>query len=254
VSGARTHPDQPADIGSKRRPARVLLVVGQAVLAEVVRMALSHGHFTIRIAQEWDDVSRLAAEWHPHLALLEMELGDGMFLDRIRGMASPIPVIALSQRSGLEAKLAAFERGVEDILTRPFSPEELVARALVAIRRIYHEEVAFTPVIQLNDLEIDILHRRARAGEHELRLTSVELSLLYLFAANAGRLLTRDEIWENLWGVEYAAESNLIEGHIRNLRAKLRDDWRRPRYIATVPKKGYRFLGGLPNSSHSPGR
>jgi DNA-binding response OmpR family regulator len=131
---------------------------------------------------------------------------------------------------------------VDDILTVPFSPEELVARILAIMRRTYREAVVFTPVLRLGELEIDILHRRVRAGGSELHLTSLEQSLLYLLAANAGRLLTRDEILDHLWGVDYVAESNVVDRHVRNLRVKLQDDHRRPRYIATVPGCGYRFV------------
>jgi len=81
-----------------------------------------------------------------------------------------------------------------------------------------------------------------RAGTSELHLTGLEQNLLYLLAANAGRLLTRDEILDALWGVDFVADSNVVERHVRNLRIKLQDDWRRPRYISTVPGRGYRFL------------
>jgi DNA-binding response OmpR family regulator len=84
-----------------------------------------------------------------------------------------------------------------------------------------------------------------RSGSTELHLTSLEQSLLYLLAANAGRLVTREQILDNLWGVDYAAESNVVDRHVRNLRTKLHDDWRRPRFIATVPGRGYRFLPAL---------
>src|SRR5215212_2100025 len=104
------------------------------------------------------------------------------------------------------------------------------------------EEVMFTPVIRFGELEIDILHRRVRVDGHDLHLAPLELSLLYLLAANSGRVLTRDEILDRLWGDDYAAESNVVDRQIRKLRAKLQDDWRRPRYIATVPGKGYRFV------------
>ena len=99
-----------------------------------------------------------------------------------------------------------------------------------------------TAVISIGELEIDLLHRRVHVDGHDLHLTALELSLLYLLAANAGRVLTRDEILDHVWGADYAAESNVVDRHIRDLRAKLRDDWRRPRYIATVPGKGYKFL------------
>ena len=131
---------------------------------------------------------------------------------------------------------------MDDILSVPFSPEELVARVLAVLRRTYREAPPLRPVLRLGELEIDILNRRVRAGTSELHLTSLEQSLLYLLAANAGRLLTRDEILDHLWGVDYAAESNVVDRHVRNLRAKLQNDWRRPRYIATVPGRGYRFV------------
>ena len=91
-----------------------------------------------------------------------------------------------------------------------------------------------------------------RAGGRELHLTSLEQSLLYLLAENAGRLLTRDEILNYLWGADYEAESNVVDRHIRNLRVKLQDHSRPPRYIATVPGRGYRFLltaAGPPTAS-----
>ena len=163
-------------------------------------------------------------------------------LGQARPGAERLPVIALTRRGDLRTKLTAFERGVDDILAVPFSPEELVARTLAVMRRSYHAAVAFAPVLRLGELEIDILNRVVRAGSHELHLTALEQSLLYLLAANAGRLLTRDEILDHLWGSDYAAESNVIDRHVRNLRAKLQDDWHQPRYIATVPGKGYRFL------------
>jgi DNA-binding winged helix-turn-helix (wHTH) protein len=96
------------------------------------------------------------------------------------------------------------------------------------------------------------MNRMVRAGTSELHLTSLEMSLLYLLAANAGRLLTRDEILDHLWGADYAAESNVVDRHIRNLRAKLQNDWHRPRFIATVPGRGYRFVPTYLDSEAQP--
>jgi two-component system copper resistance phosphate regulon response regulator CusR len=86
------------------------------------------------------------------------------------------------------------------------------------MRRSYRDAAVFTPVLRLGDLEIDILNRRVRAGDAELHLTSIEQSLLYLLAANAGRLLTQDEILDYLWGSDYVAESNVVDRQIRNTR------------------------------------
>jgi DNA-binding response OmpR family regulator len=117
-----------------------------------------------------------------------------------------------------------------------------VARTLALMRRTYRAEFPFKPVLRLGELEIDILNRSVRVADHELHLTALDLSLLYLLAANAGRVMSRDEILDHLWGVDFLAESNVVDRHVRNLRAKLQNSWRRPRYIATVPGQGYRFV------------
>jgi DNA-binding response OmpR family regulator len=227
-----------------RSRARALLVMEQSVLAEVAKLALSHGDYSIRVVQTIDEAAVALTAWRPHLAILDMDIGGSAFLERLRSAPEGrrIPVIALTRRGDLKAKLAAFERGVDDILTVPFSPEESVGRTLAVMRRSYSEAVEFTPVLRLGDLEIDLLNRRVRAGGTVLHLTPLEQSLLYLLAANAGRLLTRDEILDHLWGADYVAESNVVDRHIRNLRTKLQDHSRRPRYIATVPGRGYRFV------------
>jgi DNA-binding response OmpR family regulator len=231
-----------------RGPARVLLVLDHEVLAGVVELALAHvhGRFRARVAPDAAAAAAVLGEWRPHLAVVDMDLARGEMLARLGYTAPPsaarVPVVALTRRGDLKAKLEAFERGVDDLLSVPFSPEELVARVLAVLRRTSRDGVALRPVLRLGELEIDILNRRVRAGTSELHLTSLELSLLYLLAANAGRLLSRDEILDHLWGVDYAAESNVVDRHVRDLRAKLQDDWRRPRYIATVPGRGYRFL------------
>lgn len=228
-----------------RDPARALLVIDQFVLADVVKLALHHGQYSISVARTADEALVTLADWHPHLVVLDMDAAGSRILERLADgtqAGGRLPIIALTRRGDLKSKLAAFERGVDDILTVPFSPEEFVARVLAIMRRTYRDAVVFTPVLRLGDLEIDILNRRVRAGDTELHLTSLEQSLLYLLAANAGRLLTRDEILDHLWGADYVAESNVVDRHIRNLRVKLQNHSKRPRYIATVPGRGYRFL------------
>jgi DNA-binding response OmpR family regulator len=240
-----------------RGPTRALLVIEQPVLADVVKLALNHGHYHTRVAQSVNEATGALADWQPHLVVMDMDAAGSRILEGIADATRQgrgAPVIALTRRGDLKAKLAAFERGVDDILTVPFSAEEFVARVLVIMRRTYREAVVFTPVLRLGDLQIDILNRRVRDGDSELHLTSLEQSLLYLLAANAGRLLTRDEILDHLWGADYVAESNIVDRHIRNLRVKLQNHSQRPRYIETVPGRGYRFVPPTPDrgSPHSP--
>jgi DNA-binding response OmpR family regulator len=235
--------------------ARVLLVTDQPVLAKLISLTLNHGTFAVRLAATVAEALDRLARGDPHLVILDMDIeatgSSRVMSDRVMdeighegSRAARVPVIALTRRGDLQTKLAAFDRGVDDIITVPFSPEELLARALAVVRRAYREAIAFAPIVRIGDLEIDIYRRRVRAGADDLHLTPLEQNLLYLLAANAGRLLTRNEIMDYLWGADYVADSNVVDRHIRNLRTKLRDDWRHPRYVATVSGRGYRFLQG----------
>ena len=227
-------------------PIRVLVVEDQQLVTELIKLTLNHGTYVTREAQDAVVAMTLLEEWQPHLAVINMDLGGDQLLQQIGSVGSQtaarVPTIALTRRGDLKTKLAAFDQGADDILTIPFSPEELLARALAVTRRAYGRTVPFQPVLRLGDLEIDILHRGVRAGSSELHLTGLEQSLLYLLAANAGQVVTREEILDTLWGVDYVAESNIVDRHIRSLRIKLQNDWRRPRFIETVPGQGYRFV------------
>jgi DNA-binding response OmpR family regulator len=227
-----------------RSPARVLLVIAQPVLAEAVKLALNHARFRLEVTPTAADAQVALGQRPPHLVIVDMDLAHGQVLERL-GYTTPaarIPLVALTRRGDLKTTLAAFEQGVDDLLTVPFSPEELLARVLAVMRRSYGTAVAFTPTIRLGELEIDILNRHVRVGTSELHLTGLEQSLLYLLAANAGQVLSRDEILDALWGVDFLADSNVVDRHIRNLRRKLQNHWKRPRYIATVLGRGYRFV------------
>jgi two-component system, OmpR family, alkaline phosphatase synthesis response regulator PhoP len=232
-------------------PAQILLVTDQPVLADLIKLTLNHGAFFVRSLATLDAAAIQVERGDPHLVLLDMDIegiGAEGVMERIGyqghqgSRPSRVPVIALTRRGDLKTKLAAFDRGVDDILTVPFSPEELLARAMAVVRRTYREAVAFAPIVKVGELEIDIYNRRVRTGNAELHLTPLEQNLLYLLAANAGRTLSRDQILDHLWGSDYVADSNVVDRHVRNLRAKLHDDWRRPHYVQTVPGHGYRFL------------
>src|SRR5438093_3281645 len=127
--------DRPAD-GSERVSTRVLLVLDQPVVAELVRLTLNHGVFSTRHAVSSSEALAMMGRWRPHVVLLDMELEgvDGArVMDRIGPAAAgggPIPAIALTRRGDLRTKLEAFERGVDDIMTLPFPPEELLARVI----------------------------------------------------------------------------------------------------------------------------
>jgi DNA-binding response OmpR family regulator len=224
-------------------PARVLVVVDQP-LANLVALTLNHGKYVTRIAE---DVKRARTEletWRPHLLLVDLDAEDTDSLALIgqRVANRRVPTIVLTVRGDLKTKLAAFDRGADDIMTVPFVPEELVARTLALMRRSYGDDVAFIPVINVAGLQVDLLNQKVKVGKHHPELTAMEQALLYLLASNPGQTLGREEILNALWGADYVASSNVVDRHVRNLRLKLKDHWRNPRFIGTVPGKGYRFL------------
>jgi DNA-binding response OmpR family regulator len=251
------------DAGERSPPAPapipVLLVLDQPVLVELIALTLNHGAFALRTAVSAPHAIDLLRAWRPRLAILDMELegvNGARVLERLRAGAADgraTPVLALTRRGDLRTKLDAFERGVDDIMTVPFAPEELLARALVLARRSTPGAAVLQPVVGLGDLELDILQRTVRVGGRELHLTALEQGLLYLLAANAGRVVTREEILSALWGSDFVAGSNVVDRQVRNLRTRLRDDWRRPRFIATVSGRGYQFLATL-RASGAPAR
>jgi DNA-binding response OmpR family regulator len=225
-------------------PARVLIVVDQP-LANLVALTLNHGKYETRIVKDATSGRAELETWRPHLLLVDLDADDAKTLALIgqRVASRRVPTIAFSKRGDLKTKLAAFDRGVDDIVTVPFVPEELVARTLALMRRSYGDDVAFIPVINVAGLEVDLLNQQVKVGKLRPDLTAIEQALLYLLASNPGQTLGREEILDALWGSGYVAGSNVVDRHVRNLRLKLRDNWRNPRFIGTVPGKGYRFLG-----------
>ncbi len=223
---------------------RVLLVIGDRALANTVYLTLEHLRYLRRVVATVAEGKSAIEEWKPHLLLVDIDVEAGRAIQLIdEALADgPTGVIALTRRSDLRGKLDAFERGADDYIGVPFVPDDLVARALAVIRRTHGKAGELVPRLRIGDLEIDLLNRKVVAGEHELHLTSLEQALLYLLAANAGTVLTREQILDALWGTDFVIESNVVDRHVKALRAKLRDDWHKPRYIETVPGTGYRFI------------
>jgi len=221
-----------------------VLVVADQPLANVVALSLNHGKYLTRIAKTAESARAEFDSWRPHLLLVDLDAHDSESLDLIgqRIENQRVPTIALSRRGDLRTKLAAFDRGVDDIIIVPLIPEELVARTLALMRRSYGDDVAFIPVIKVGGLEVDLLNQQVKVGRRRPVLTPMEQALLYLLASNPGQTLGREEILDALWGADYAAGSNVVDRHVRNLRLKLDDSWQKPRFIRTIPGKGYQFL------------
>ena len=232
---------------------RALVLHDRQLVVDLIELTLNHGLFVVRAARSLDEADLILSEWRPDMTVVDMDHEDSTDLLRHLGASntlrqSVIPVLGLTRRGDLKSKLHAFDLGVDDILTMPFSPEELLARSIVITRRSTGKDRPIVPTIKLGEMEIDILNRQVRAGQSVIHLSGIEQSLLYLLASRAGRVVSREEILDAVWGTDFIAESNIVDRHIRSLRSKLQNDYRHPRFIATVPGEGYRFIPTFSNS------
>jgi DNA-binding response OmpR family regulator len=238
-----------ADIGARR----ALVLHDRQLVVDLIELTLNHGLFIVSAASTLAEAEAILAAQRPHLAVIDMDNDDSMALLSRLGASNTVarsvtPVIGLTRRGDLKMKLRAFDLGVDDILTLPFSPEELLARSIVVSRRATGTDRPIVPVIKLGEMEIDILNRQVTAGDSVVHLSGIEQSLLYLLASRGGRVVSREEILDAIWGTDFVAESNVVDRHIRSLRVKLQNDYRKPRFIATVPGRGYRFIPTFTNA------
>jgi DNA-binding response OmpR family regulator len=219
----------------------------------LIQLTLNHGMFVVRAAQNMAEAEAILAQWQPHMAVVDMDHDDSAdLLVRLGASNTPkrsdTPVLGLTRRGDLPTKLKAFDLGVDDIIVTPFSPAELLARTVVISRRASGIDRPIVPTIRLGEIEIDIMKREVRSGSSVIHLTGIEQGLLYALASRSGQVVTREEILDGVWGPDFVAESNIVDRHIRSLRIKLQNDYRRPRFITTVPGRGYRFIPTFSNA------
>src|SRR5258706_5219148 len=211
-------------------------------LGNLVALTLQHGRYDIRRTTSRDECHDIVDNWAPHIAFLDLDLYE-QFIDVIgRGLAhGHTPIVAFTRRRDTRLKLSAYERGADDIIEVPFTLDEIVARPFALLRRAHGMSIPIVPKIKLDGLEVDLIEQRVSVGGRQLHLTPIQQTLLYLLAANAGKALSREDLLATMWGGEFEIESNGVDRHIRELRVKLGDEWRAPRYLETVPGAGYRF-------------
>jgi two-component system, OmpR family, alkaline phosphatase synthesis response regulator PhoP len=226
------------------------LIVMNETLGNLVILTLQHGRYDTRRTTNADECRDLVSEWAPHIAFVDLDHYEP-FIDIVgRGLThGHTPIIAFTRRRDTALKLSAYERGADDILEVPFTLDEIVARPFALMRRAHGMSVTIVPKIRLDGLEVDLIEQRVSVGGRTLHLTPIQQTLLYLLAANAGKALSREDLLATIWGGEFEIESNVVDRHIRELRVKLNDEWRAPRYIETVPGAGYRFKSQAANVS-----
>ena len=225
------------------KKSSVLLVEDDPRVLRLEQMVLEKEGFSVVGAGSGEEALEMLAEITPSLIVLDVGLPgiDGFTAcSRIREF-SQVSIIMVTGKDFNEDKVRGLDLGADDYITKPFSPNELAARVKAALRRSVMSNEVAEPTVQVGELLIDFASNRVLLGQSEVFLSDTEYRLLSYLARNAGRIVTRDQILERIWGEEYVGEDHLLHVTIGRLRLKLEDQTRRPKYILTRRGIGYSF-------------
>jgi len=233
---------------AKIMSGRILVVEDNKDLARLLEIHLTDLFYEVDLA--FDGVGGLArAEDHPYdLIILDIMLPgmDGLELcRRLRSKPAYTPILMLTSRSSELDRVLGLELGADDYVTKPFSIRELLARVKAILRRVEGLQAetadAIKTRIHFKQLSIDPAKREVRLKDQSIEVTAREFDLLLHFARNPGRVYTRSQLLDQVWGYGHDGYEHTVNSHINRLRAKIEDDPAKPRYILTVWGVGYKF-------------
>lgn len=221
----------------------ILIIDDDTKLCELLDEYLARFGFDVTSAHDSDAGLGRIHKASPDLVVLDVMIPkvDGFEVLREIRKSSKVPVIMLTARGELSDKVVGLELGADDYLPKPFEPRELVARIQTVLRR--SQSNSQPAVLEFGDLVIDLDGLSASIQGKSLHLTTTEFEILALFAAHPGKVLSRDDLMEKTRGIDWDAFNRSIDIAVSRLRSKLGDDSKDPRYIRTVWRKGYMFLG-----------
>jgi len=228
------------------RDARILLVDDEVSIQRAVVPLLRSRGYEVDVAGTGEEALKLVADRTPDLMVLDLGLPDleGTEVCRRVRAVSRLPIVVLSARGAEADKVNALDLGADDYVTKPFGPEELLARIRVALRRVQSEQDAKTGLFRAGDLTIDYDRHRVLVGETEIRLTPKEFDLLSLLARNHDRVLTHRTILKAIWGPNAVEQPEHLWTLVAQLRKKIEPDPASPQFLLSEPWVGYRFSTG----------
>ncbi len=223
--------------------ARILLVDDEIAIQRTTAPLLRSRGYSVEVAGTGADALDAFQVRAPDLIVLDLGLPDidGTEVCRRVRERSAAPIIILSARGAEADKVAALDLGADDYVTKPFGPEELLARIRVALRRVFAADETPAGRQQVGDITIDFDRRRVIRGDEEIRLTPKEFDLLAVLAHNADRVLTHRAILKAVWGPNAVNQPEHLWVLIGQLRRKLEPDPAHPRYLLSEPWVGYRL-------------
>jgi len=230
----------------------VLIIDDEATLRDVVKRYLELENYTIAEAESGQEALDLLLDYRPDLILLDIMLPqvDGYTIARLLRKSrdyehlnekGDIPIIMLTSRNSEEDRIAGFELGIDDYISKPFSPRELVARVKAVLRRSTPQTENTERPIVFDSIQIDPLKRSVIHKGSALTLTAKEFDLLWVLARHPQQVFSRDQLLDQVWGYEFYGDKSTVTVHIRRLREKIETDPANPSYIQTVWGVGYKF-------------
>ena len=222
----------------------ILFVEDEYPMRVALEDAFRHYGYEVVSASDGEAGLKLVEEKKPDLVILDvmLPLMDGFEVcKQLRQQGFMRPILMLTARSQEVDKVIGLELGADDYVTKPFSDRELLARVKALLRRASHEPLE-PGTFHFDKVDIDFTHFIAEKNGRSLRLTSTEFTLLHLLISQKGKVLTREELLNKVWGYEFFPQSRTVDNHILRLRQKLEDDPNHPRHILTMHGLGDKFV------------
>jgi len=222
---------------------KILLVEDEKTLAKALKFNLEKEGFRVEVAFDGEEALNAMSREEPDLVILDLMLPkiDGYEVCRSIRRSSDVPIIMLTARDEDIDKILGLELGADDYMTKPFNTRELLARIKAILRRTVQQATAARNFIKVGDLQIDIIKRKVTVKGRAVALTSREFNLLSLLASNPGKVYSREELLEEIWGDDYSGDVRTVDVHIRHLREKIEEFPAEPNIILTVWGAGYKF-------------
>jgi len=228
--------------------ATILVVDDEEPIQELLRFNLEKEGYVVCIATDGEEALTHVASDQPDLIVLDLMLPGMDGLEVCRRLRSKpkfqqIPIIMLTAKGEEIDTVLGLELGADDYMTKPFSPRELLARIKARLRRPNSQEETESKIIVRGELRVDVTGFRVHVRGEETELTPKEFELLRVLVAHPGRVYSREELLERIWGYEYDGDTRTVDVHVRHLRLKVEKDPSNPDYIETLRGIGYRFKG-----------
>ncbi len=225
--------------------AKVLVVDDEPNIREVVELYLRRDGHAVVAAADGEEALDLYRRTEPDLVVLDLMLPrvSGVEVCRRIQAERRVPLIMLTARGEEEDRIVGLGLGADDYVVKPFSPRELAARVGAVLRRVGETSSEGEKVLAFDGLRIDPGTREVFVWGDPVALTAREFDLLHHLASSPGRVYTRDQLMQTVWGYTFAAETSTVTVHVRRLREKIEPDPARPRYLQTVWGVGYKFGG-----------